>query len=409
MLAVAQFFRGYSEALRLDRLGRSPIVGHFDARDVGLPAGLHVNRLGPADHSLHCHAAQRDRRRQCGHLKLDRLHRFRPGFIHCPDGDGVAARRQLSRVQQEIQPVAKDHRADIRFQAQAGDWRLAQRDDAGADRVADHRVAGQPFNLQPRRYPLDFKGLLHRCRLPAGVGRPDTQGMFFRRQLEWIQVKVVGRFAIDLDHLAIDDELDLRDFGLPARVDRDDLGIDDFFLRCRLKVVGHTRRQGGNLKLRAQLTYIALDILNRDIQLILARLLRLRLDRVRLIGRDHFAVNGIFDALNILVGADLNRDLRIFGDGFGEDIIGQEKQRYRYRRAQRGLARGCLAIGGHHIQREVITLAIGGHIDAQADDVLAAEEKCQVAVNIAQLFGLGRIIKLGVGFSRNRFQETPVN
>ena len=233
--------------------------------------------------------------------------------------------------------------------------------------------------------------------------------MLFRRQLEWIQVKVVGRFAIDLDHLAIDDELNLRDLGLPARIDRDDLSIDDFFLRRRLKVVGDPRRQGGNLKLGAQLSHIAFDILNRDVQLILARLLRLRLDRVRFIGRDHFTVNGVFDALNILVSAYLNSDLRIFGDGFGEDVVGQEKQRYRYRRAQCAVARGRLAVGGNHIQREVVTLAIGRHIDAQADDVLAAEEKSQVAVDIAQFFRLGRIIKFGIGFPRNRFQETPVN
>ena len=75
--------------------------------------------------------------------------------------------------------------------------------------------------------------------------------MFLWRQGEGIQIKIVGRFAIDLDHLAVDNELDLCDLGLPARINGDDFGVDDFFFRRCLEVVAHSRRQSGNLKLRA--------------------------------------------------------------------------------------------------------------------------------------------------------------
>ncbi len=214
--------------------------------------------------------------------------------------------------------ITSDDGATIRLNAQADYRRLTQRGDAARDRIADHRIARQPFDLQARREFLNFKSLLYDRGLPAGIGRADFQGMLLRTQQEGVQVKIVRRLVVGLDDLAIDDKFDLRDRRLPAGIHRDDLGCDDFFLCRFLKIIEDGGRQSGDLKLRTELAHIALDILDSDIQLIFARLLFLRFDRVGLFCRDDFAINSVFDALDVLVGANLYGDLRIFGQSFGE-------------------------------------------------------------------------------------------
>ena len=164
--------------------------------------------------------------------------------------------------------------------------------------------------------------------------------MFFGRQREGVEIKVVWRCGIDFDDLAVHDEFNLRDFGLSASVDRDDFGVNNIFLRRRLKVIGDARRQGGDFKFGLQPADIALDILDRDFQLVFARLPLLRLDGISLIGRDDFAIHREFDAFDILVSADLDRDLRVLAQRLGEDVLGQVEQRHRNRRAQGGCP-GC--------------------------------------------------------------------
>ena len=162
--------------------------------------------------------------------------------------------------------------------------------------------------------------------------------MFFRQQLEGIEIEFVRRLAIGMDHFAIDDELDLCDFGLPAGIDRDHFSFGDIFLRRRFKIIGHDRGQGSDLKLGAQPADITLDIGNGNIKPMLARLFLDRLDGEGLFRRNNFAIKGDFDAFDVLIGADLDGDVRIFRQGLGEEIIGQEEQGHRNRRAQRGAA-----------------------------------------------------------------------
>ena len=160
--------------------------------------------------------------------------------------------------------------------------------------------------------------------------------MLFRAQQEGIQVKVVGRLAVCFDDLAVHHKLDLRNLGLAAGINRNDFGVDDFIFSRRLEIIRDGRRQRGDFEFGTQLADIAFDILDGDIQLVFARLLLTRLNGVAFLGRYHFAVNGVFNALNVLVGANLHRDLCIFGQGFSEDVIGQEEQRNRNGRAQGG-------------------------------------------------------------------------
>ena len=233
--------------------------------------------------------------------------------------------------------------------------------------------------------------------------------MLFRQQLERIKVEFVGRLAVRMHHFAIDDELNLGDLSLPAGINRNHLGFGNVSLRRWLKVIRYGRGQGGDLKFGAQPAHIALDIGNGDIKLMLARLFFDWLNGEGLVRRDDFAIKRDFDAFDVLIGEDLDRDLRIFRQRLGEEIIRQEEQGHRNRRAQRRVIRCAMSIGCDDVKREIITLAISRHLGARGDDILAAEEKSQVAVDIAQFFGQRRIIKLGVGFSRDRFEEALVN
>ena len=233
--------------------------------------------------------------------------------------------------------------------------------------------------------------------------------MLFWQQLERIQVEFVGRFAVGMHNFAIDDELNFGDLGLPAGINRNHLGFGNVSLRRWRKVIRYRRRQGGDLKFGAQPAHIAFDIGNSNIKLMLARLFLDRLNREGLVRRDHLAIKRDFNAFDILIGVDLDRDLRIFRQRLGEEIIGQEEQGHGNRRAQRRVVRRALAIGCVDVQREIITRAISRHLGARADDILAAEELGQVAVDIAQFLRQRRIVKLGVGFSRDRFEEALVD
>ena len=301
-----------------------------------MAAGAHGHFLRPADYGVDRDPAQGDCRRQRGDFKFDSLHRLRPAFIDSADGKRMSARWEVGRFNGEFQLVAADHRAHVGIDAQAGNGRLALGRDCANQRIAHHRVAGQPFNLQARRDDLYFKCSFNDRSLPAGVGGADAQRMLFRAQQEGIQIKVIGRLAVRFDHLAIHHELDLGDLSLAAGIHRNDLGIGDVNVRRRFKIIGDGRRQRGDLEFGTQLADIAFDILDGDIQLVFARLLRLRLNGVAFFGRYHFAVDGVFNALNILVRADLHRDLRIFGQGFVKDFSRQKEQRYRNGRAQGG-------------------------------------------------------------------------
>ena len=141
----------------------------------------------------------------------------------------------------------------------------------------------------------------------------------------------------------------------------------------------------------------------------LARLFLNWLDGEGLLGRYEFPIQLDFNAFNFLISVNLYRDLRIFGQRLGEEIIRQEEQRHWNRSAQRCRVRGCLPIRRCHIQGEIVARAIGWHIGAHRDDILAAEEKGQVAVNLPQFLRLGRLVKFAIRLGRDRFQKAPVD
>ena len=219
--------------------------------------------------------------------------------------------------------------------------------------------------------------------------------MRLRQQLEGVEVKLIRRFAIGGDDLAIQQELDARDFCLSASRHRNQLGFGDI-LRRRLKIIRQHWRQGGNLKFCAEPPDIAFNIADGNIKLMLARLLLRRLNRIGLVSGYHLAIDRVFHAGDILVRLDFYLDNRIFGDGVGEDVVRQKEQRNRYRRAQGGAARSGRARWRRHLQCEVVALAIGGQIRADGDDILAAEEKGELLIDGSQFSRRRRIKKLGV-------------
>ena len=265
MLAIAQFFSRDGEDLVFDDIGWPAIVGHLYASDRGLAAGIHLHILRAAEQRINRDAAERHCRRQGGNLEFECLNRLGAGCIHGMHRDRIAAGRQVSRVEGEVKAVAPDERTEIRLDAQADDRRLALDGDAAGGDVADQGFGCQPFNFEARRQLLDFETLLNCSDLPARVGGADAELVFLGQQLEGIQIEFIRRFGIGFDHFAVNDELDLRDLGLPAGIHRDDFGLGDIFLGRGLKIVRNGRGQGGDLKLSAQPAHVAFDIADGDI------------------------------------------------------------------------------------------------------------------------------------------------
>ena len=234
--------------------------------------------------------------------------------------------------------------------------------------------------------------------------------MFFaRQQRKGVEVIFIGRFAVGLHDFAIDDELDLGDFSLSASLDDDNFWVGDFLFGRRHKVVIQRRWQRSHFKFGAQPADIAFHIFDSDIQLMLARLQFNRLDRVAWLGRDQLAIQDNLDTFDILVGADFHGDMRVFGDGRDEKLVGQEQQRDGDGRAQEGAAGAAAAIGCGDIQAEIVACAIGRHIGADGDDILAAEDKGKLAEDGRQFVRRGRVIKCRVGLRGDCFQKAPVD
>ena len=197
--------------------------------------------------------------------------------------------------------------------------------------------------------------------------------MFPGAQVEGIQIELVGRLFVNVEQLAVDEKLDLGDLGLAAGIHSNHFHIAHFSPRRRFKIVGHGRRQGRNLKLPGESANIAFDIANGDIQSVFAGRLFGRFNRERLICGNDFAIQRDLDAFDVLVGQNLDLDLCILAQCLGENIVGQEKQRYRDRRAQGRHSGGETAVRGGDIQRKVIARAVGRDIRIHRDDILRAK------------------------------------
>ena len=252
VLAIAQLLSRDGKGIVFDGFRRSAVVGYLDAGDLGLAAGLDLDILIAVQNGVDGNAAQLDSRRQGRDLKFNGLHGFGAGGIDSAHGDGIASRRQVSCIQREIQPIAfyRDD-ADIGFKAQAYDWRLTQRQYAAAKRVRDHGVRVDAFDFQARRHHFHIENLLDRRALSGGIDGTDGQHVFFRAELKGIKVEFKRRLPVHFHHFAIDDELDLGNLCLSARLNRNHFGVDDLFLRRRLEVVRYARRQGGDFKFLA--------------------------------------------------------------------------------------------------------------------------------------------------------------
>ena len=117
MLAIAQLISRDSKALVFDGLGRSAIVSHFNAGDIGLAAGAHVHVLRSADHGVDRNATERDSWRQRSDFEFYRLDSFRPGFVDRAEGDCIAAGREFSCVDDKFQLIAADYSGHFRIAA----------------------------------------------------------------------------------------------------------------------------------------------------------------------------------------------------------------------------------------------------------------------------------------------------
>ena len=325
MRAITQAFGGNRKSVCFDWLGSAAIECHFYALDFGLPARLDLHILRCVDDAPRGQTAQFDSRRQCGDFKVECLRSLRAGFIHRRDGDGIAAWWPCRCLEHEVQSIARNNMRHLGFNAQAGDGRLAFDDHAAGQPVGYDRVGRDAFDCEARRNGIDLERPVHRGGLPACIGGADAEYMFFvRQQRKGVKVKFIGRFAVGLHDFAIDDELDLGDFGLSASLDYDDFRIGDFLLGRRHKVVIQRRWQRSHFKFGAERADIAFHILDCDIQLMLARLQFNRLDCVARLSGDQLAIQGYLDAFDLLVGADFDGDLRVFGDWLDEEFVGQE-------------------------------------------------------------------------------------
>ena len=271
MLAIPQTFSRYRECIRLDWLGSAVIVSHFNALDFGLPACFNLHLLRGVDDTVRSQPAQLDSRRQGGDFKFDSSRGFRAGFIHRCDGDGVEAWRQVDCLNHEVQLIARNRMRQLGLNAQAGDGRLAFDAHRPRQPVGKDSLGGDAGNLQTWRNGINLELAHDRGGLAAGIGGADAEYMpFARQQRKGIQVKFIGRFAVGLYDFAIDDELDLGDFGLPACLDDDGFGVGYFFFGRWHKVISQRWRQRSYFKLRADCADIAFHIRNCDIQLVLA-------------------------------------------------------------------------------------------------------------------------------------------
>ena len=140
MRAIAQRFRRDGEDVILDDLGWSAIVGHFNARDLGLPARAYIYGLWCLQHRVNGDAAERHRRRQCSDLEFNGLYSLHARFIDRANAERICPRRQIRRVYAELQAVARDQRGKVGFDAQADNRRLTLDRHGAANCVADHRL-----------------------------------------------------------------------------------------------------------------------------------------------------------------------------------------------------------------------------------------------------------------------------
>ena len=237
----------------------------------------------------------------------------------------MGPRRQTGCLEHEVQLIARNSMRHLGFNAQADDGRLAFDNHAASQPVGYDSVGGEALDCETWRNGIDLELPGHRGGLTAGIGGANAENMLFVwQQHKGVKVKFIGRFVVGLHDFAIDDELDLGDFGLSTGLDHDDFRVGDFLFGRWHKVVIQSRWQSGHFEFRAQCADIAFHILDCDIQLMLARLQFNRLDGVaRLIG-DQLAIQNHLDTFNILVGADFDGDLRVFGDRFNEELVGQE-------------------------------------------------------------------------------------
>ncbi len=237
----------------------------------------------------------------------------------------------------------------------------------------------------------------------------NGQGALSWAQCEWIQGEIIGRLAVGFDGLSVHNQLDAGDVGLTAGLDRNLLCFSQCGFGQRLKIGGQGGGQRRDLKFSLKRANIPVDIADGNIECITARGSGRGFNDITLIDRNGLAVNGIFDADDVLVGSDLNDDLSAVGQRFDKGVAGQEDQWHWNWRAQDSAVGCALSVWRGDMQREVMASAIGREGDIQGNDVLRAEQIGEIVIDGDQFFGFWQIIENSIRFPGDRFEEALVN
>ena len=130
---------------------------------------------------------------------------------------------------------------------------------------------------------------------------------------------------------------------------------------------------------------------------------------ITVIGRNKLSIKRIFDAGDVLISLDAHHNLGGVRQRCCEQVGRQGQQGDWNRRPQDGAAGCALSVCCGNVQRKAVAAAISWDGRIYRDDVLRAEQIGKIAVDGDQFLWPGRIIKNGIRFAGDRFQETLVD
>ena len=362
MLALAKRFRRNGEGSIADNRRGAAVVSHFNTGYIRLTASQHFDLCIAAHCLLGGQALKRHRRRQRGHLKADGFRAFSPHLIHRPNVNRRAARRKIGGIQVKFKLTAAALNGWLGIQAQAGNRRLSHSRHAAGQTVLQRRLRCKTIdiNLNARRQHGGGEWTVNGRALAAGIAGANSQSVFARAEVEWLQAEIIGRLAVDFDGALVNDEFNGGDLGLAAGADRNQFGFGQWNV-LRRKIGRQSRGQSRHFKISLIPAGVAIDVANRNIKRIIARRQAGWVNDKALINRDKFPIQRVSDVSDVLIRPDLNLHLGAVHQRIVEQIRRQGQQRYRNRRPQNSPVRCRLPLACADIQRKAVTSAIGGH------------------------------------------------
>ena len=196
--------------------------------------------------------------------------------------------------------------------------------------------------------------------MAAGIAGANSQSVFARAEIKWLQAEIIGRFAVDFDGAFVNDEFNGGDLGLTAGADRNQFSFGQWNV-LRRKIGRQIWGQSRHFKISLIPAGVAIDVANRNIKRIIARRQAGRINDKALINRDKFPVKRVSDVGDVLIRPNLNLYLGAFRQRIVEQIRRQGQQRYRNRRPQNSFARCRLPVVCADIQRKAVTSAVSVH------------------------------------------------